>query len=129
LRFSAFLLKRSTNAGIFNALEGMMLLNDGMLLLRGWFDDARDLRVRIESDKLRIVATCTIYKIEEEAHVAFQISESDYFECSFKGCSVNFGDAKKGFKELPLGLTAESAVIATREGFEALIVLLEERAR
>jgi hypothetical protein len=101
-----------------------MLLNDGMLILKGWLEDERTLRVCVVSDKSRIVATCTIYKIEE-AHIAFHISESDYFEFSLAGCELNFGDAKESAKEMPIGLMAESAIKASRAGFEALIVLLE----
>jgi hypothetical protein len=101
-----------------------MLLNEGMLILKGWLDDERALRVRVESGKLRIVTACTIYKIKE-AHIAFHISESDYFECSLADCVFNFGDAQEDAKEMPIGLTAESAILATREGFEAMIVLLE----
>jgi hypothetical protein len=102
-----------------------MLLNEGMLLLKGWFEENRVLRVSVESGNLRIVTTCTIYKIEK-AHIAFHISESDYFECSLAGCAFNFADAKEDAKEMPVGLTAESAILAVRDGFKALIVLLEQ---
>jgi hypothetical protein len=40
--------------------------------------------------------------------------------------SFAFADAQEDAKEIPVGLTAESAIIAAREGFKGLIALLED---
>lgn len=102
-----------------------MLSNDKMLVLRGWRDDSRSLRVDVKSSDLHIVASCTIYKIEDEL-IAFHISDYDYFEMSLADCSMSFGDAKDSAKDMPIGRTAESAIIAQRDGFKAIIVLLQD---
>jgi len=101
-----------------------MLFADGILILKGWAEDARRLRVEAETPDLRIVATCTIYTIKD-AHIAFHILGSDYFELSLVGCKLNFGDAEESTKRMPIGETAESAVIAMRDGLKLTVVLLE----
>jgi hypothetical protein len=102
-----------------------MLSNERMLLLRGWFEESRSLRVEVETPNLRILATCKIYRIEDE-HIAFHISGHDYFEFSLSHCSMSFGDAKRSANEMPIGRTAESAVMAERDGFKAIIILLRD---
>lgn len=101
------------------------MLAEVMLVLKGWMDDSRSVRVDVTSSDLHIVATCKIYKIVNE-HIAFHIASSDYFEFTLEDCRASFGDAKDETKEMPIGRTAESAVIAKRNNFKALIVLLKD---
>ena len=104
-----------------------MLVEDAMLLLKGWCEDSRRIRVDVTTPDLRIVTTCKIYKIDEpNAHIGFHISGKDYFEFFLIGCDMNFGDAKEDAKEMPIGETAESAILARRPNFKAIIVLLQD---
>lgn len=101
-----------------------MLWEEGMLVLKGWQEDSRRLRVEVETSDLRTVFTCTISTISE-AHVVFYAADANYLEMSLADCTFDFGDAKESNRQMAIGETAESALSAIRERFHLIVVALE----
>jgi hypothetical protein len=109
----------------------MISLGEALLVLRGWCERKRPLRVQVESPETMFSAFCTLYKVEGET-VNFwigAIASGNGISFSLTGCRFDFGDVPADAPDavIPvLGGTVESGLMGTRgTDFKIAIMLLK----
>ncbi|SRR5713101_2049524 len=91
------------------------------LVLRGWRDDERRLRVVLKSPFVTFGVFGTAFDASEDG-LTVSITESSMIAVSLMGCTCGFLESKE--REEVLGEVVESGLVAVRPSFELAIVLL-----
>ena len=98
------------------------------LVLRGWFEDRRRLRVRIKSERLDGTFLCKLRSVGEHEIVLFSDEGNPLFElnCLLDGCFFEFADAPTEVREEMSDF--ESGVFITGLIDLAIVVLQDDQA-
>lgn len=95
--------------------------NEFALLLRGWRDDKRRLRVVLKTPFINFGVFGTVYDASEDG-LTIAVTESSMIAVSLMGCTCGFLESKE--REEVLGKLVESGLVAVRPSFELAIILL-----
>lgn len=96
--------------------------SDFALLLRGWRDDKRRLRVVLKNPVVSFGVFCTVYDAKDNGDFSVAITDSSMIGLSLTGCTCGFLDATE--RDEVLGERVESGLVAVRPDFEVAILLL-----
>jgi hypothetical protein len=102
----------------------MIELSDVELLVRGWKESGRRLRVKLESDEFVILATCTSYDVNA-GHVTLQAGKHNSLELNLENFAFDFLDADPADNTLSTGETIESAIVGASSWGRLFLVLLK----
>jgi hypothetical protein len=97
--------------------------SDFTLLLRGWRDTKRRLRVVLKNPLVSFGVFCTVYDARDNGDFSIAVTESSMIGVSLNGCVFGFLDAAPDGEPV-LGEKVESGLVAVRPDFELAIMLL-----
>lgn len=97
------------------------------LLLRGWRDDKRRLRVILPAGLVHLSAYCRVFDVNEDG---FSVTIGDEGRNMagflFEGWAFDFADAPPDSEELLVGGEIESAIVGVRAGLTITLLLLRD---
>ena len=98
-------------------------VSDFVLLLRGWRDTRRRLRVVLKNPIVSFGVFCTVYDARDSGDFSIAITDSSMIGVSLRGCACGFLDAPPDGEPV-MGEAVESGLVAVRPDFELAIMLL-----
>jgi hypothetical protein len=101
----------------------MIERGEAVLVLRGWAEAKRRLRVIVRGRDVIFSAFCTVQSATDTS-VLFECGPDNMVEFFFLDCICDFSDANPKSSGLPVGGKIESCIIFGRQDFELQIFLL-----
>ncbi len=105
----------------------MIEWNDVALVLRGWLDNNRRLRVRVKAGQVDGTFMCAVRNVDAEEESVELLTEGNpacTLTCRLEGCFFEFTDGPERVRDAAQEL--ESAVFIVGEGIDLAFVVLEE---
>jgi len=98
-------------------------VDDFALILRGWCDSKRRVRVVLTHPLVPFAVSGTVYAVNAQGF-SITIDEENTVAVSVVGCEFGFMDLPEG--ERVLGKQVESGLVAVRTDFRLVVMLLED---
>src|SRR5260370_3147888 len=103
----------------------MIPISEAILVLRGWAENRRRLRLIFKSSTIRLSVFCTVYDAQgEQVALAIEGGENNAAEFVLRGCKFGFTDPPDHAPGLPIGGRVESAIFANGRYFHLNVFLL-----
>jgi hypothetical protein len=105
----------------------MIPIPEVALILRGWAEDKRRLRVIARFGVADFSAYCVVREANEQSFSLFVGDDPlNMFGLYFDGWVFDFGDAPPDAEGLPIGGKVESAIVGGRRGSHLWLMLLTD---
>jgi hypothetical protein len=99
------------------------------LLLRGWRDSKRRLRVVALLDSVHLASYCMVSEVKESSFsVILDADGRNMVEFFFEGWVFDFTEAPPDGEELLMGGIIESSIVGLRSGYKLMLLLLEDES-
>jgi len=109
--------------------ELMIPTSEIALLLRGWRDSKRRLRVVALLDSVHLASYCMVSEVKESSFsVILDADGRNMVEFFFEGWVFDFTEAPPDGEELLMGGIIESSIVGLRSGYKLMLLLLEDES-
>jgi len=98
-------------------------VSDFALLLRGWAEERRQLRVVLKNPIVSFGVFCEAYAATDNGEFSITVGEESMIAVSLAGCVLGFLTTPTELEPV-LGRRVESGLVAVRPDFELAVMLL-----